>query len=71
MIKITIATVIVAIIIMMMMKIEIGNRIIVSVTDVLFYIMTQSNKINFENILLDNYDVPIDITFSPPSQSKN
>ena len=33
--------------------------------------MTQSNKINFENILLDNYDVPIDITFSPPSQSKN
>ena len=33
--------------------------------------MTQSNKISFENILLDNYDVPIDITFSPPSQSKN
>ena len=33
--------------------------------------MTQSNKINFENILLDNYDVPIDITFSPLSQSKN
>ena len=32
---------------------------------------TQSSKINFENILLDNYDVPIDITFSPPSQSKN
>ena len=33
--------------------------------------MTQSNKIKFENILLDNHDVPIDITFSPPSQSKN
>ena len=31
----------------------------------------QSNKINSENILLDNYDLPIDITFSPPSQSKN
>ena len=40
-------------------------------TDVLFYIMTKSNKINFENILLDNYDVQIDITFGPPSQSKN
>ena len=33
--------------------------------------MTQSGKINFKNILSDNYDVPIDITFSPPSQSKN
>ena len=33
--------------------------------------MTQSRKINFENTLLDNYDVLIDITFSPPSQSKN
>ena len=33
--------------------------------------MTRSNKINFENILLDNYDVPIDVTFSPASQSKN
>ena len=33
--------------------------------------MTQNNKINFENISLDNYDVPIDITFSPPSRSKN
>ena len=33
--------------------------------------MTQSSKVNFENILLDNYDVPIDITFSPPSQSKS
>ena len=33
--------------------------------------MTQRSKINFENILSDNYDVPIDITFSPPSQSKN
>ena len=33
--------------------------------------MTQSNKIKFENILLDNHHVPIDITLSPPSQSKN
>ena len=30
-----------------------------------------SIKITFENILLDNYEVPIDVTFSPPSQSKN
>ena len=33
--------------------------------------MTRSKKINFENILLRNYDVPINITFSPPYQSKN
>ena len=33
--------------------------------------MTQSRKIDLENTLLDNYDVPIDITFSPPSQPKN
>ena len=33
--------------------------------------MTQNSKINFENMLLDNYDVSIDITFSTPSQSKN
>ena len=33
--------------------------------------MTQSRKINFENTLSDNYHVPIDITFSQPSQSKN
>ena len=35
------------------------------------YIMTQNKKINFENILLNNYDVPIYITLSPSSQSKN
>ena len=33
--------------------------------------MTQSNNISFENILVDHYDVPIDITFHPPWQSKN
>ena len=33
--------------------------------------MTQSKKVNFENLLLDNYDMPIDITFSLSSQSKN
>ena len=33
--------------------------------------MTQSSKINSENILLDSYGVPIDIIFSPPSQSKS
>ena len=33
--------------------------------------MTQSNNISFENILVDHYDVPIDITFHPSWQSKN
>ena len=35
------------------------------------YIIRQSNKINFENILLDNYYVPTEITFITKSSEFN